>query len=397
MLLLTNTVSNALDLNKCCLGVFLDLAKAFDTVSAPILLQKLHSIGVRGLTHDWFLSYLSGRNQVVRVGSECSDAMPVEFGLPQGSILGPTLFLLYLSDISNIPLGSGETICYADDTAIIFQSTSWEQVYEATEQGMAKIYDWLERNLLTLNIDKTKYVAFHKTRASQPPSSRPLKLPTCSMPSFVSACRAINRAVCIKYLGVILDEHLSFKDHISSVSARTRKIIYIMRCLRNSAEKRTLFFVYKALCQSLLIYCIRVWGGANKTVMIDLERSQRAVLKVMQHKPSRYGTDLLYSECRVMRVRQLFILRATTAMHSATLRSQNYEQLIRKRVYKIYVPAVRTTFSNRLPLFLLPYIYNAVCRNIPQIKNMSSQEAKRTTESWLRTIDYEKTEQILHP
>lgn len=399
-LLLTNTISNALDRNKLCLGVFLDLAKAFDTVSAPILLQKLHNIGVRGVAHDWFHSYLSERRQLVRIGSDFSDLLPVEFGVPQGSTLGPTLFLLYMTDIFNIPLDAGEIICYADDTVIVFQDTTWEKVYEAAEQSMAKVNDWLERNLLTLNLDKTKYIAFHKTRASQPPSVRPLKLLTCSVPLPVSAFGAghvVNRVTSIKYLGVIFDEHLSFRDHISSVSARTRKIIYIVRCLRNSADKENLLMVYKALCQSLLIYCVRVWGGATKTAMLSLERSHRAVLKVMLRKSFRHPTDLLYSESKLLSVRQLFILRASMAMHSETLRSPVFEQLIQKRVYKIPIPSVRTTFANRLPLFLLPYVYNVVCRNVPHIKDMSTKEAKRSIESWLLTLDYDKTEQILLP
>ncbi|KAL0849457.1 hypothetical protein ABMA28_013740 [Loxostege sticticalis] len=149
-----------------------------------------------------------------------------------------------------------------------------------------------------------------------------------------------------------------------------------MKTLRHSAPTNILFLVYKALCQSLIIYCIRVWGGAAKTILIDLERAQRAVLKVMLHKPFRFNTDELYRDCRVLRVRQLFILRATMNMHRATLKSNNYEQLANQRVFKVPTPAIRTTFAGRQPHYLLPYVYNVVCRKL-ELRYLTTHQLKQ--------------------
>lgn len=397
VLTVSEIVSEALDKNKYCLGVFIDLAKAFDTVSIPILLQKLDGIGIRGLAHDWFRSYLTDRNQCIRVNLDVSNRLPVEFGVPQGSILGPTLFVLYISDILHLQLKGADIICYADDTAILFQDVSWDSVYETAELGMAAIAEWLRSNLLTLNIDKTKYLAFHKTRVSQPPLSKRLILHTCDTRLTLSkscSCGKIDRSNKIKYLGVTLDEKFSFKHHISALSGRIRRTAFIMKSLRHSAPRNILIQVYKSLCQSLLIYCIKAWGGAAKSSMLELERAQRTVLKVMTCKHVRFRTDLLYEECRVLRVRQLFVLRAAIHIHKATLSSPDYTRLVKQRIYRIPVPSVRTTFARRHPLFLMPRIYNTVCRNVT-IKEISSREAKRVIEAWLLELNYVQTEGLL--
>lgn len=259
------------------------------------------------------------------------------------------------------------------------------------------------KNLLTLNLNKTKYLAFHKTRASQPPQTRSLKLHSqdCLKQQMSDQslrtcnCYAILRSSSMKYLGVTLDDNLSFQLHISTLSSRIRKLIFVMKSLRYSATKETLLLVYKALCQSLILYCIRVWGGAAKTKMIMLERAQRAVLRVMLRKPFRYSTNDLYNEAAVLRVRQLYILRTTVSMLRTVRSSPDYNSLLKRRVFKVNVPAVTTAFAKRLPRFLFPFLFNKICQKLPSIKTSTSHEAKITIENWLLNLDYVKTEEIL--
>lgn len=401
VVLLTRLVADSLDRGRRCLGAFIDLAKAFDTVSIPILLRKLYNMGIRGIAHVWFLSYLTNRRQCVRVGSTTSDPLPVTFGVPQGSILGPTLFLIYINDIINISLHGADIICYADDTAVLFHDDSWEGVSAAAELGMSKLAHWLSSNLLTLNLNKTKFLTFHKTLASRPLTPCKLTIHSCSSylvdhhSRAVCGCPPVEHSDHIKYLGVIIDEKFSFKKHISLLSARVRKSIFLMKSLRQSAPVNVLLLVYKTVCQSSLLYCLSAWGGIVKTALLELEIAQRAVLRVMLQKPYRSPTNDLYKETKVLRVRQLFILKVVTAIHKRTIASDQFPKLLARRIYKLPLPAVRTFFARRLPPFIHIHTYNRVCRVITTIKQLTVRQAKHAIDTWLRGLDYSQTEKVL--
>lgn len=398
VVLLTKRIAHYLDDNKCCLGVFLDLAKAFDTVSVPILLQKLASMGIRGITLEWFRSYLTNRRLCVKVGSLVSEQLPIKYGVPQGSILGPTLFIIYMNDIFNIPNLETDLICYADDTVILFHDESWDAVKKTAEKEMSKIALWLSKNLLTLNVKKTKYLTFCKTRISSPPKTYKLSIHTCSpneTPLSDCNCPPTENVNMIKYLGVLVDKNLSFKDHISSLAGKIRKTIFIVKSLRKSAPKYVLTLVYKALCQSALTYCLLAWGGVAKTTLRVLETAQRAVLKVMLGKPRRFPTNELYYIAKVLRVRQLFISKVSTVIHKLTVSSKDFATLTKQRRYKIPIPTIRSTFARRLPPYSHSYIYNKACNQIQNMKNLSYNKLKKEVECWLTSLDYDETEDII--
>lgn len=391
---LVEFVSDQLDKNRKCIGVFLDLAKAFDTVPVQLLLKKLDNAGVRGLPLDWFRSYLSGRRQCMKLGSDIvSTELPIRFGVPQGSVLGPTLFSLFLNDIHNVLASDVEVVCYADDTVALFHDRNWSGAFQRAEQGMGIIKDWLNRNLLTLNASKTKHVCFHKTKPSAPPSSMVLRLHSeCDRCS--CACETIERTPDIRYLGVVVDENLSFKKHIETTAARMRKLIYVMKLLRRSADSETLHLVYTSLGESLLSYCIPVWGGAGVTTMLVLERAQRAVLKTMCNKPFLYPTVALFAEAQVLSVRQLYILKACLKVHRKVLNSTEFTDLSRRRVFKLPAVTVRTSFAQRLPTYMLPYIYNKIAKQCA-LKHLTVRQTKFSITSLLLSRTYQETEDLL--
>ena len=394
--LLTNIVSTHLDSGHCCIGVFLDLAKAFDTVSVPILLKKLESYGIRGTALDWFTSYLTERKQCVRIDNHVSKMSSINFGVPQGSILGPTLFILYINDITTIPLQNADVICYADDTAVIFKDSTWDLVQRKAENGMRMISEWLTLNILTLNTAKTKFLCFHKTLASGPTHRlNQLQIHTChGHPTATCNCDSISKVCSLKYLGVTIDEKLNFKEHIAVMSGRVRKMIHVMRNLRDASDGKTLKMVYLALCQSILNYCILAWGGAAQSSLISLERAQRGVLKVALFKPVLYPTAALFEEAQVLSVRRLFILRAVIHTHKTVIASSNYNELLKKRVFKIPTPITKTSFSHRFSRFLLPYTYNKMV-NICHFQNSSVHEAKTLATKLLLQWSYDQAENIL--
>lgn len=390
--LLSRKIATSLDKSQKTIGVFLDLAKAFDTVSGAILLKKLEYSGIRGLPLEWFRSYLTGRSQCVKINDVQSDTLPVLFGVPQGSVLGPTFFILYMNDIHTCCSPDTDLICYADDTVALFHAKSWKTARDKAESGMALIKNWLDSNLLTLNLSKTKYLCFHKTKASEPLSRLEMRIHSCDFQSSCN-CSLITRARSIKYLGIEIDENLSFKEHITNLAKRVRKLIYVMGALRASASEQVLRLVYGALCESILSYCIVVWGGAGVTAMIEVERAQRAVLKVMYKLPYRYPTIDLYSELGMLNVRQLYILKVTLAEHRQTS-IPKAPSSPRRRLPRVLQPQVKTAFAHRLPEFSFPYIYNKI-NDKCNIRGKPIRECKRLVTQYLRALSYDNTESFL--
>ncbi|KAL0810096.1 hypothetical protein ABMA28_010904 [Loxostege sticticalis] len=165
-----------------------------------------------------------------------------------------------------------------------------------------------------------------------------------------------------------------------------------MRNLRDAADGKTLKTVYLALCQSIINYCILAWGGAAQSSLINLERAQRGVLKVALFKPLLYPTAALYEEAEVLSVRKLFVVRVVAHTHKKTLAMDGYEELLKKRVFKIPSVATKTSFSHRCGPFLFPYIYNKMV-NLGDLKQCSVSEVKRLVTNMLLKWSYDKTEQ----
>lgn len=152
---LTSVVIDKVDNRNKCLAVFLDLKKAFDTVSIPILLSRFENIGISGSALQLLTQYANERKQRVKIGEYTSQEETISFGVPQGSVLGPTMFLLYINSLCNMKLDKGHIFSYANDTAIVFEGKTWDDVRKSTENGLMSVKNWLDSNLLTLSLVKT--------------------------------------------------------------------------------------------------------------------------------------------------------------------------------------------------------------------------------------------------
>ena len=147
----------------------MDLSKAFDTLDHKIMLDKLYHYGIRGIAHDWFQNYLSYRKQYVHINETSSKQLPITCGVPQGSILGPLLFLIYVNDLANVSKHA-ITILFADDTNTIFEAHTYDELMAMIQNDLICISTWFKANKLALNESKTKFMIFHKY-FDKPPSS----------------------------------------------------------------------------------------------------------------------------------------------------------------------------------------------------------------------------------
>lgn len=394
---LTDYVVTNMDGGDKVMAIFLDLAKAFDTVSVPILVGKMERLGIRGLPLNLFKDYLSGRTQRVKIDEFISDEQIINYGTPQGSVLGPSLFLIYINDLGTLTIPNGKIISFADDTALLFSASSWEAVYEIAQLGFDMVSNWLRENLLTLNTTKTNYIAFcMKNNGSSQSLPKTIVAHSCTNPLTRSCnCESLTKAETVKYLGITIDKNLRFQDHITTLSNRLRKLIYVFKTLRLVVDKNIMKAVYYALAQSIICYCITSWGGAPKTTLIEIERTQRAILKVSSFRPYRYPTEQLYKENKVLTVRQLFILHTLLKQHTRLVYNPTLSRGKRR-----YDPVERhhlrhkTSFAKRFFCYLGGYLYNKTHTAL-NIFSLTKHKCKKRLTDWLLNLNYNDTETML--
>ena len=210
LLSLVDNLTHALENGEYVVGVYLDLSKAFDTVDHMILLQKLYQCGVRGCTHDWFTSYLSNRSQFVTYNGVKSDLKNIQCGVPQGSILGPLLFLLYINDLT-FACKRTFPVLFADDSNLFISDKNPNHVQHMINDELKDIVIWLRANKLSLNINKPHYMLFSNKNIAQPNITIEIDK------------QPITCVTKTKFLGVIIDNKLSWKEHISYVCGKVAK------------------------------------------------------------------------------------------------------------------------------------------------------------------------------
>ncbi len=209
--------------------VFLDLKKAFDTIDHNIMINKLNKFNLDEHAKTWFLNYLSGRVQSIKYLGTQSTRLPITCGVPQGSILGPLMFIMYINDLGTY-LSDSKVSLYADDTALYTSSSSQIELVLNLRLEISVVDEWLKANRLTLNTKKTKYVIFG-TRASLEHIPEDLNIRIAN--------EKIERVKYMKYLGMILDEKLTFDEHINQTYTKASQKLGILRRLREYLDTTT--------------------------------------------------------------------------------------------------------------------------------------------------------------
>ena len=295
LITLVDKITQSLAKGESVLGVFLDLRKAFDTVDHKILLNKLHSYGIRGSANQWFKNYLSNRQQYV-VWDQCaSQRKQLSFGVPQGSILGPILFLIYINDLAAIsPVLF--PVLFADDTSVFISGKDSGSLISIMNTELTKLSLWLEVNKLSLNVAKCQHMFFY---------SRNKKICT-SLPVVIKG-EAVSRVSTTKFLGVILDEHLNWQAHINSVINKVSKCIGITYKARQYLLQSTLLKLYYALVYPHLSYCIEVWGNTFKSHLHRLEVVQKKIIRIISNSSFNAHSAPLFLDLNVLPLNKIYV------------------------------------------------------------------------------------------
>ena len=273
---MTDDWRKALDDNKLVGVVMVDLSKAFDMVNHSALLKKMERYGVRGQELRWFHNYLSGRQQRVCLGEEKSGWTDIKKGVPQGSILGPLLFTIYVNDLPKT-IGKCDMKQYADDTTIYHAASSASKLGVELEKDVKSVAEWVEKNGLKLNMKKTQLLLLgRKGRAHELQDIR-----------VTLSGERLPRREKVKCLGIWIDDGLTWREHIQALRRKCFCGLAKLRRLRDVLPMTTKKKIYNALVLPHLDYCSVVWQECAKDLQRKLEQIQNYGMRLILSKPPR--------------------------------------------------------------------------------------------------------------
>lgn len=302
---IVDTISNAIDSGKLAAGVFVDFQKAFDTVDHNILISKLEHYGIRGKFNDWFKSYLTNRKQCVSILGYESSYQPIKYGVPQGSVLGPLLFLIYINDL-NHSIQFSDTFHFADDTNLLNINSSFYKLQSNLNKDLKGLYRWLLANKISLNAAKTELVIFRKPLQKIPPIN--IK---------INGIR-IAQTSSVKYLGIYLDEFLVGSTHCILLHSKLQRANGMLAKARHFLcnNTNTLLSLYYSIFSSHMVNGCQVFGQTDSKFVKKIQVLQNNALRLISFADSfRDHVSHIYKNLNILKFRDFVSLQNLLFIH----------------------------------------------------------------------------------
>jgi hypothetical protein len=394
---LLNSAACAISNKKFFLIIFCDLRKAFDTCDINILLKKMSKLGIRGAELRWFQSYLTNRKQFVAIDDAFSDLLSIIIGVPQGSILGPLLFLLYINDL---PACSALlSLLFADDTALAAEDDNLENLVMYVNAEFQKVCTYFRLNKLSLHPDKTKFMLISSAKTS-PAISISINNNNDDQNDRKNIFRLAqvfpsDQIPAIKYLGVYFDPQLNFKFHVDYVSKKISQALFTLRSAKNFLPRNALKTLYFSLIHCHLVYAAEIWGSTINSNINSIFLKQKAALRVVCGEKYNAHTEHLFKQQNILKLSDLIELSKLKLMYQIInrqspqllhdtwttnwhRRNQNQDQELRQALRNdddIYEPTSRLESASRLPFYSLPKTWNSLpttCKNAPSVNSFAN-------------------------
>ena len=371
----TDTILRAIDQKMLTSAVFLDMSKAFDSVNHETLILKLQDVGASNLVLQWFCSYLNDRRQVVRIHSTLSEPLPINCGVPQGSILGPLLFSIYTNDVPLAPQKCNVQ-SYVDDTKLVisFKMKDALNAFADLSDDLHRIGQWCSNNLLLLNPSKTKLMVFGSRQMHSRMTTRSL--------TFMG--RELVPEHTAKDLGVILDAYLTYDEHITkTVSSCMSSLSQISRT-RHVFDKRTLLTIINALVFSKLFYCSNVWANTSKSNVSKLQSIQNFAARIATNTRKYDHITPVLKELKWLPVEtQLYFRNAIMAFKCLTSQAPEYlsSQFIKRgdisgratrNSQMLNTPLFKTASGQRTFYYRIVSIWNSMDCSLKTLESVSA-------------------------
>jgi hypothetical protein len=380
---LINCVADALDGSQRTTGVLCDLTRAFECVHHSLLIKKLEKYGIKNKELKWFISYLGGRYQrtkIFKYGQTVNSSWEkVEVGVPQGSILGPCLFLIYVNDLPNV--SNMNVFQFADDTVLLCRGPNIDSLRRTIDKELSNLKRWFEVNGLSLNMDKTQVINF---RSDYRNSLKPV----------ISSNTQLVLEETVNFLGIHLNENLNWLPHINQLGKKLNSAIFSLRTISQVTDFRTQLTVYHSYFSSLMSYGILVWGISCHSKQIF--KLQKKAVRIIAKAPPRTPCKPIFQKLKLLTLYDQYILEIVFWVynnlsifmegHTDHVYNTRHKNLIKPTSHRL------TQYENS-PQYIGPKLFNKIPNNL---KNISSPaKFKKKLKDWLLSKTFYSLDEFL--
>ena len=308
---LTEQIYKALNQNPSgkTITIFIDLKKAFDTVDHTILLEKMKTYGVRNNANLWFQNYLKDREQFVSINGVESEKIKIVCGVPQGSVLGPLLFLLFINDLPRAT--EFLTLLFADDTTFQISNINTETLYEKANFELEKASVWFKANKLTLNVKKTKFMLFTEKNLQTDVNTLQIKIGDRIVEQVGTNCKEKY----FKFVGHVLDDKLSWEGHVEHLCKKLASSNYAINATKNFLPQKIRLTLYHSLFDSHLNFGNLLWSCAKHKSVQKIVNLQKKCIRNVKLKSFKAHTEPIFKDLNILKVEDKFLYCRSIFMH----------------------------------------------------------------------------------
>lgn len=310
-----------------------------------------------------------------------SDSLPVKHGVPQGTVLGPIFFIIYLTEMCKLNF-DGNLIVFADDSAIVTSGETWEDTFVKAENALNQVNQWLSENLLFLNFQKTNYLCFSNNIIQSqlhPYGSLEIKIHMNNCSNSHTNCFQIEKKDTSKYLGIFIQENLKWDRQVDKILNQLRLLTYCFRRLKSVFSEKQLLTFYNSLVKSILTYCITSWGNLNNKLYQKVEVLHKKIIKIIYSKPRRYPTVTLYKESGLLSFRELFVQNVMKFIvkNKTLFPRKEYDRT--RNINPLHIPRKTFTQTQKHICYVGPKLFNNFTNCIPNFEWKITSPHKQIT------------------